>query len=272
MAKLYTDGLFEPEYFTMDVATFTARAKEGKVAFSTYMADLQPENFEDGKVHIDCLAPLTSEYTSKQQTRAYDYVSSYGGAISAKTKYAEELLRMFDCYYSKDDIIPGSGFNCLSQSTGIQGVNWDYFETSDGTKGYEILLPADWTESQWTYSTLHNTWGQDYSAFVLPDVVSAKEGTNAYAREVGMMTNNIPFAVATFPDTKMKYTAEESSIMTQKQTDITSYVDQMRAKFITGVEPLTDASWDAYVNEINKMGIDELLKIKQAAYDRWNAD
>ncbi len=271
LAKLYADGLLEPEYFTMDVTTFTARTKEGRVAFSTYMADLQPENFDDGKVQIDCLAPLTSEFTGKQQTRAYDYVSSAGGAINANCKYTEELLRMFDCFYSKEEIMPGSGFDCLSQSTGLRGVNWDYFETSDGTRGYEILLPDDWTESQWTYSTLHNTWGQEFSAFVLPDIVSAKEGTNAYARETGMMKNNIPFAVTTFPDTKMKYTAEESSLMTQKQTDITSYVDQMRAKFITGVEPLTDASWDTYVNTISNMGIEDLLQIKQAAYDRWNA-
>ena len=271
MAKLYAEGLFEPEYFTIDGATFSARMKEGKLAFSTSMADLQPENFEDGKIHIDCLAPLTSEYTDKQQTRASNYFSSIGGAISAKSKYVEELLRMFDINYAKEEVVPDSGLNCLSQNLGLQGVTWDYVDNSDGMQGYEIFLPDDWKESQWTYSTLHNTWAQCYSICLLQDVVSAKEGTNAYARETGMIKNNIPYAVIPFPDTMMPYTAKESSEMTQKLTDLTSYVNQMRAKFITGVEPITDASWDAYVNQVKNMGLEDILKIKQAAYDRWNA-
>ena len=120
------------------------------------------------------------------------------------------------------------------------------------------------------YSTLHNTWSQYYSAHVLYPRISAEEGTNSYARETGMVKNNIPYATATFPDTKMKYTAEESTEMSQKLTDLDSYVDQMRARFITGVEPLTDASWDSYVSEVNDMGLNDILAIKQAAYDRWN--
>ena len=269
MAKLYADGLFEPEYFTMDVDTWTARLKEGKVAFSTNMASLMPENFEDGVAHIDHLAPLTSEFTTKQQTRAYDYVTSSGGTISSKTKYAEEIIRMFDCFFAKEQLHPDYKFGAMTCIYGVQGECWDFAENEDGSKLFKIFLPDDWKESQWVYSTLHNAWGQHFGT-VLLDTVSGAPGSNPYAREMGMLKNNIPYAVTTFPDSKMKYTAEESSAMTQKQTDITSYVDQMRAKFITGVEPLTDASWDAYVNEINKMGIDELLKIKQAAYDRWN--
>lgn len=42
----------------------------------------------------------------------------------------------------------------------------------------------------------------------------------------------------------------------------------MEAKFVVGQEPLT--KWDDYVKMINKMGLDEMLKIYQDAYDRWN--
>ena len=52
------------------------------------------------------------------------------------------------------------------------------------------------------------------------------------------------------------------------KTDIKTYVDQMEAKFVVGQEPLT--KWDDYVKMINKMGLDEMLKIYQDAYDRWN--
>ncbi len=41
----------------------------------------------------------------------------------------------------------------------------------------------------------------------------------------------------------------------------------MEAKFITGVEPLSN--WGNYVETIEKMKIDEYIEIYQGAYDRW---
>ena len=43
----------------------------------------------------------------------------------------------------------------------------------------------------------------------------------------------------------------------------------MRSQFITGVADI-EQQWDAYVNELNAMGLDEVLKVYQASYDRWN--
>ena len=43
----------------------------------------------------------------------------------------------------------------------------------------------------------------------------------------------------------------------------------MRAKFITGVENI-DTQWDAYARTINNMGIADVIRAYQAAYDRWN--
>jgi putative aldouronate transport system substrate-binding protein len=43
----------------------------------------------------------------------------------------------------------------------------------------------------------------------------------------------------------------------------------MRAKFITGVSDI-DREWASYVQTINNMGIAEVIKVYQAAYDRWN--
>ena len=50
-----------------------------------------------------------------------------------------------------------------------------------------------------------------------------------------------------------------------------SYVDKMVAKFITGETPLTDESWQSYKNNIEMMGLDELVNVRQTAYDRWKS-
>lgn len=49
--------------------------------------------------------------------------------------------------------------------------------------------------------------------------------------------------------------------------DLNSYVEQMEAKFITGVEPLSN--WDNYVDTIEKMNIKRYVEIYQDAYNRW---
>ncbi len=51
--------------------------------------------------------------------------------------------------------------------------------------------------------------------------------------------------------------------------DISTYADSMRSQFITGVASL-EADWDAYCDKIKAMGIDEVLEVYQASYDRWN--
>ena len=50
--------------------------------------------------------------------------------------------------------------------------------------------------------------------------------------------------------------------------DITTYIDESRPKFLSGEWNL-DSDWDAYVNQLNKMGVARYLEIKQAQYDRY---
>ena len=48
-----------------------------------------------------------------------------------------------------------------------------------------------------------------------------------------------------------------------------TYIAEMQYKFITGEEPLTN--YDAYMEQLQKMGIEELIKLYQEAYDRFMA-
>ncbi|MDQ1913578.1 extracellular solute-binding protein [Paenibacillus sp. GD4] len=63
------------------------------------------------------------------------------------------------------------------------------------------------------------------------------------------------------------YTDKETDRMQALNTDIVTYIDEMTTKFITGAAPLSD--WNKYVDTIKKMGLDDYMKIYQAAYDRY---
>ena len=50
-------------------------------------------------------------------------------------------------------------------------------------------------------------------------------------------------------------------------SDITTYNDEMFMKFILGAEPIEN--FDKYVAQVKKLGIDKVVAIYQAAYDRY---
>jgi len=261
--KLYKEGLLENELFTIDSDTSSGRIKAGQAAFMTSADMLAESDFPDGKINIDCLAPLTSQYTSERKVKGYIGVSSSAAAINKNCKYVRELLRMFDMNYTEDEVVPGSGLNCLSQNIGLEGVNWKY--TNNEKSHISFLQPDDWDSNVWLWITKYASWNQFYSAWV---TYATTGGANNIARETGMLKNNLPYAKPSFPDTLIKVTEEENNVIANKLTDINNFVAQARAQFITGIEPLS--KWDAYVAKVKEMGIDEILEIKQKAYDRWN--
>lgn len=67
----------------------------------------------------------------------------------------------------------------------------------------------------------------------------------------------------------LKFTAAEQEVLNQYVSDLESFVDEMQAKFIIGVEPLSRLS--AYMTELKRYGLDEVTAVYQAAYDRWRA-
>lgn len=68
---------------------------------------------------------------------------------------------------------------------------------------------------------------------------------------------------------ELVYTEEESIIKGDYENVYASYILEQRALFITGDKnPSDNAEWKEYLTELEKLGGKELLKVKQAAYDR----
>lgn len=65
--------------------------------------------------------------------------------------------------------------------------------------------------------------------------------------------------------------AEESEKFNAVYTDINDYVNTMVPKFIIGTEKLDEAAWEAYIEKLNDLGLQDLLDARQSAYDRYLA-
>jgi putative aldouronate transport system substrate-binding protein len=62
-------------------------------------------------------------------------------------------------------------------------------------------------------------------------------------------------------------TDEEASVMSELWPDLETYLDESFVNFVIGNKPLSD--FDAYVAQAKSLGLDEVIKVKQAQYDRY---
>ncbi len=66
----------------------------------------------------------------------------------------------------------------------------------------------------------------------------------------------------------LNFSAEEQKELASLMTDINTYVSEHTKKWILGVEDCNTA-FDGYLNGLKDMGLDRMLKIQQAAYERY---
>ena len=74
-----------------------------------------------------------------------------------------------------------------------------------------------------------------------------------------------PYGQKAFPLTY--FTEEELQRVNAITVDLQTFIEQMEAKIVVGQDPVS--KWEDYVQTMNKMGVEELVGIYQAAYDRW---
>lgn len=66
-------------------------------------------------------------------------------------------------------------------------------------------------------------------------------------------------------------TSEEGEELATILNNVKTYASEMENKFITGAEPITDASFQAYQDQLKKFGLEKAVAIEQADYDRYMA-
>lgn len=62
---------------------------------------------------------------------------------------------------------------------------------------------------------------------------------------------------------------EESETYTSMAGDLATLAAENISKFVSGDRPMSQ--WDAFLEELMEMGIEDCIAIKQAAYDRYMA-
>ncbi|MBC6494309.1 extracellular solute-binding protein [Microbacterium sp. 4-7] len=107
------------------------------------------------------------------------------------------------------------------------------------------------------------------NAQVVPEDIYTPDG---YERRLLYATQEYepfqPDESVIFPIEKLWPDLETSAELAELQTNIATYITQAQAEFVTGQRDITDdGAWDAYVADIEGLGLARYLELLQTAYD-----
>lgn len=284
--KLYEEKLLDNNCFSMTSEQYKENIKNGKYIFYTDTTSLIMSN-EDQKAYnsgtynvMDKYEPLFCLTSDIQPKKAYLKISPVLDQarifVNADSQYAEAICRLIDYFFTEEGI--------LLSSEGIEGETYDLVDDGYGNTLYDHSEYWDSetynTTSEWVMNdvAMHDaitfTWAHDLSYFNGKTVDELREMASdpsyinfweakkmlRYKETVEVEYESLlPFA----------YTVEENNERTTLRADIVNYVSKMKSSFMTGeVDPNDDKAWNAYVDQVKKMGYDRLMEIEQAAYDR----
>lgn len=187
-----------------------------------------------------------------QSLEGYGSVDMGFASISKDSKNPEAALKIMDYMWSPE------GRNFLA--FGIEGKTYTMVDGKPVYTDYVLKNPQGLGAS----SVLRTVgawptipWVQQTDSYV-QQLQADPEWKDAPAKALG------PFYVEPFP--ALLATKAEQEKLSVTLTDINTYRSENITKFILGQRPISE--FDAFVTEINGMGLAEVLKIKQEQWDR----
>lgn len=261
MAKWYKDGLLDKDYATTDgklkdakvtnnqLGSFSAYAGSGVGRYMSLMTPADPKVSIVGTTY-----PVLK--TGDKALGQYTYpFTGVGAAISSTAKNPEQIIKWLDYKYGQE----GS----LLFNFGVEGQSYKmengYPKYTDTILNNPNKLPITQAMAQYFIANWSGPIVQDKryieQYFTLPEQRDAQKAWMAadHSKQMPPIT----------------LTSEESSKTSSIMNDVKTYRDEMINKFIMGAEPI--ANFDKFVQTIKGMGIDEAVKARQAALDRYNA-
>ncbi len=188
------------------------------------------------------IMPLEGPDGFKQLYTRPELGSQFG--ITAESEQPEVAYKVLDYFYNQDRID--------TNNWGVEGVNW---EMVDGEKQA--------TEAHKTDPEVDRVSGRGHGPIVWQDSDTSYALLAQWHVDIDMELQD--YFAPSFPF--VYGTADETDALSDFSTEMQVFAKEKILAFITGSESLD--GFDAYVAELEAMGINDVLAVKQAQYDRY---
>ena len=257
--KLYSEGLIDPECFTQDWSTYVAKGKSHRygVCFSWDVANI--DNIND-YVPLAALKADTVSVTPQNGS----FTSGFDRGRCVVTSVCDNpafvcawLDKMYDPFQS-----PQNNWGTYGEDD-----DFDIFELGENENGEKMLKhaalgdasPVEVREAECVGGPLA-ILDEYYGVYVTcPDDAQYRLDwiKDYYTKD---MTCKYVYP-------KVFMSAEDTEKLSAIQTDLVSYLNSSKAEFIR--DGITDASWQAYLDQVDSYGLDQYLEIYQKYLDEF---
>ncbi|WP_159887306.1 type 2 periplasmic-binding domain-containing protein [Paenibacillus puerhi] len=262
MSKWYAEGLIDPEMITNDAKAFDYKVTNnvagsysggifsGMSKYMNLMKDTNPSFNVTGVARPT--GPAGKAYSSNELSRK---VTNFGEAItsSASKEKIKYIVQWMDFNYSQQ------GHDLFN--FGIEGES--YTKEGNTIKFTDKImknekLTYDQALASYALSIMDGPINQD------PRYLDALIGFDSQ-REANALWMNADESL-TIPSS-LRFTEDEARLRASVLTPITTYLNEMMTKFIVGKAPMSD--YDKFVQTIKSMGIDQIIKVYEDSYARY---
>ena len=263
VATWYQEGLLYPGTFAVDYdySKWVADGIAGKVgSFTWSSASYLYAGAEKDFIGINSLEGPYGRVTSWADTPSRTLPA---GIITSSCESVDRALEWLDFWYSEE----GSLFGYA----GVEGVT--YTKNEDGTYSYtDDITSYDGGIQLGAYQKGLLVYGGNYP-FLEPADMTLQTSLFGTTFE-GMYGCTEEDIAEYYPEEvwpAFVATTEEIDILNTCFGDIQTYVNESRIKFLTG-EWNFEEDWDAYVEMVNSIHLDEYLALKQTQFERYRAN
>ncbi|OMF37716.1 ABC transporter substrate-binding protein [Paenibacillus sp. FSL H8-0548] len=256
--KLYSEGLIDQELFTQDNTMSTAKQQNPDAAIIGFSNQWIPDavfgKWKDEYATIPSIAgPDGNRYQAGDPVglslRRNEFL------ITTFNKHPEISARWADQFYTNEASIQN-----------FWGAIGTVIEEKEGGT-YALMNPPEGTSADaWYWDQSLRDFGPKYVSPGFEKNIVLDETTGDGLK---LVIDKLGREYVTTPFPNVMYTAEEFQELPTLTTDIDSYVKTNRAQWI--IKGNIDQGWDAYIKQLNAMGMKRLLEIRTDAYERYTS-
>ncbi|MEG0048906.1 MAG: extracellular solute-binding protein [Clostridia bacterium] len=260
--KWYSEGLINPDFMNnsrTETWSMIANDEAGAVCDHTYAYAAQyydvVEKQNPDKALVAAQMPKLNAGDPLTRVMYTSHRLDTGNAkyIVSTTEHLKECVAFLDALYIKDIE--------FLMSNGIEGIGYSMNEFNypviNELSASDASVEDKLSQRIWEFETESDS-DKNY-------IVTSKYCYGVQPETVELYTQCDYDGI--FPDFAVSFTKDEAEVIAKYKSDVNTYRDEMILKFITGTEPLDQ--FDAFVKNINELGLTQLTEAHQSAYARY---
>ncbi len=287
--KFYDAGLIDKETFSVDTDAFSTRlANDNCFITYNYVYNIDSFNTKTKGTNADKKSewawtstmvtafpekgtiykkdPLYSNWGPAFSAGISDDMDRYNAILTAFNWFATEEGQLYNTYGVKED-------DPEELKLGVAEDNYSYYMDADGNPHfnegwYDESNPETDKDEDKLLTLEYGSMGSTFKKQQYMFESIRGELTEQLYEEFSSKDNYYYFE-----QIPMRYTEEEEERFADLETALNAKRDEYIQRFFTGdVDANSDADWEMYISDMNKVGLQEFIEIQTTVYERTKAE